>query len=519
VGGPPGAGSAAVSTPPASDPTQLPLASATGLAVEREPQWPQWVIGAGFVIYGVMIVVGLASGTFEVVEAIPLVPILAFITYRIGQRIAFHDADPSMVRFVFAAFWAKMIGALVRAGVVAWLYGNRSDALDYHRFGQALAPMFRGFDFSQAPGLSGTNFMRTFTGVIYMFTGASKVSGAIVMSFFSFLGCVLLWRAFRMAVPGGLARRYALLVLFLPSLLYWPSALGKEGYAILCLGIASYGVARVVSGSIGFGILVFALGLWGVSMIRPHVALTMFSGVALAGVVGKSRKGTGVSGVLRIVLFGVLFVMFGLLASSTATFFGVDSLNEETVNQTLLDAEGQTAEAGSAFSPVRFTANPPLALATVLYRPFPFEASSVVALATAAEGVFLFVLTVKSLRRLASIPRQMRRAPYVAYSLGILVTFVYAFSAFSNFGILARQRCQVMPFFLVLLCLPEWRREGVISVDEAVRARDTPSRFEVEPAPDPYAANEAEVREVIDPYAGLAVERDPYERFRRDDRR
>ncbi len=479
------------------------------------------MIGVGAVAYGIMVVFGVGSGTFELVEAIPLVPILAYLTYRMGHRLAEKDGDPSVARLVLAAFAAKLLGTLIRAAVVAWVYGNRSDALDYHRYGQALAPEFRAFNFSAAHSWTGTGFMRSFTGIIYAFTGASKVSGAIVMAYLSFLGGILLWRAFRRTVPDGLTYRYGLLVLFLPSLLYWPSALGKEGWAIFCLGLGSYGVARVTTGRIMSGVVWFAAGIGGITMLRPHVALTMFAGVTLAGLVGKSRRPGGGSGLLRIALFGALFVMFIFLASSTAEFFGVASLNTETINQTLANAEGRTTEAGSRFTPVNATTNPallPLAFVTVLFRPLPIEATSGVAAASALEGVFLIYLTAKSIRRLRSLPRSMRRYPFVAYCVGILFTFVYAFSAFSNFGILARQRCQVLPFYLALLCLPEWNREGVITAEEALTGRDEIVPVDHVVAPDPYAdeRGSAAVADQADPYegAGTATEFDPYAPFR-----
>ena len=247
----------------------------------------------------------------------------------------------------------------------------------------------------------------------------------------------------------------------------------------------------------------------------------MFAGVTLAGLVGKSRRPGGGAGLLRIALFGALFVMFIFLASSTAQFFGVASLNTETINQTLADAEGRTTEAGSRFTPVNATNNPallPLAFVTVLFRPLPIEATSGVAAASALEGVFLIYLTVKSLRRLRSLPRSMRRYPFVAYCVGIVFTFVYAFSAFSNFGILARQRCQVLPFYLALLCLPEWNREGVITTEEALTGRDEIAPVDEVVAPDPYADERGteSVAESVDPYeaAGMATEFDPYAPFR-----
>jgi hypothetical protein len=50
--------------------------------------------------------------------------------------------------------------------------------------------------------------------------------------------------------------------------------------------------------------------------------------------------------------------------------------------------------------------------------------------------------------------------PYVTYAFVYSAVFVLAFSNFSNFGILARQRVQLLPLFLVLLAMPANREEA-----------------------------------------------------------
>lgn len=50
--------------------------------------------------------------------------------------------------------------------------------------------------------------------------------------------------------------------------------------------------------------------------------------------------------------------------------------------------------------------------------------------------------------------RSVRRQSYVAFALVFTGLFVFAFSGFANFGLLVRQRAQVMPLFLVLLAVP-----------------------------------------------------------------
>jgi hypothetical protein len=123
----------------------------------------------------------------------------------------------------------------------------------------------------------------------------------------------------------------------------------------------------------------------------------------------------------------------------------------------------------------------PLATATVLFRPLPFEASNNQMLLTSAEGVFLAALCVVSWRRLATIPRRVRSTPYVAFSLVFVLLFVWAFSSFGNFGILARQRTQMLPFLFVLLALPATqvrRSPPRTSRTELDRSPDELSRFE-----------------------------------------
>ena len=244
--------------------------------------------------------------------------------------------------------------------------------------------------------------------------------------------------------------------------------------------------------------------------------------MVLAAGVGRTRSVSVGAPLARIVVFGLLFVVGTVLLGRTSAFFGVSSLNQETVAQTLEDAQGRTAEAGSNFTPVDVTSNPanfPLAVVTVLFRPFPFEVTNVQSVLSAGEGVFLIWLTWRSRRRLRNLWRQMREAPYVAYSVGIVLSFTYAFSAFSNFGILARQRVQVLPFFLVLLCIPERApKADPAELDGVAPAGVAPQEpFAGGPAPDdPYAAYRAEETQRDDPYAAFREttprREDPYDR-------
>lgn len=465
------------------------------------PVWCQKLVKVGIVVWVIVGIVGFATLDFNLIDPVIQMGVLLAIVLPIARRIARNDRDPALFGFIVAAFTAKMLGAVTRDLVTNVYYNGVADANEYHAWGKELVSSYRVFDFSPDIGkFSGTGFMRGLTGVIYSVAGTSKFGGFMIFSFFAFIGLLMFWRAFCHAVPGGDKRRYGLLVLFLPSLLYWPSALGKDAWSVMGLGIASFGVALILTRHPFKGALAMAIGLGSVTYVRPHVALVVFCGLVLAALVGRSKSRSAGAPIIRVFVFGALFVIGTVLASQTSAFLGVESLNAETVDAELSSAEGRTDEAGSTFTPIRV--NTPLdlppATVTVLFRPFPWEAHNGPAMGTSIEGVFLMWLTWRSRRRLLNIPRFMRREPYVAYCIGYLFVFIFAFSAFSNFGILARQRAQVMPAFLVMLCLPERRRASDKRLDASTVEPSQASLYPTSTRDDPYAALSDEP---VNPYA------------------
>jgi len=118
-------------------------------------------------------------------------------------------------------------------------------------------------------------------------------------------------------------------------------------------------------------------------------------------------------------------------------------------------AQERTDEGGSSFEAarIRSATDLPWAAVTVLFRPFPNEGGNAQAMISGFEGVALMGLFVVWWRQLARSPRVALRNPYVAFALVYSTIFVFAFSSFGNFGIISRQRVQLFPFVLVLLCL------------------------------------------------------------------
>jgi hypothetical protein len=134
---------------------------------------------------------------------------------------------------------------------------------------------------------------------------------------------------------------------------------------------------------------------------------------------------------------------------------GVAAVLEQTQERTSLG--------GSRFAPsvLRSPTQAPIAVVTVLYRPTLLEAHNTQTLLAALETTFLLALTAIRWRWILSAAGSIRRQAYVAFSAIYTGLFIVVFSAFANFGLLARERVQMLPLFLVLLCVPPRRGEDV----------------------------------------------------------
>jgi hypothetical protein len=371
-------------------------------------------------------------------------------------RLAKREPDPVIARLIVAGFFAKLAGSAGRYYLMGDLYGSRGDFQRYTENGRQLAAMIRSGTLPEQAKETGTPFMDFLAGLLFTVAPPNVLVGFAVFSVLAFLGAYLFLQAFRIAVPDGAHRRYAWMIFLLPTMVFWPSSLGKEAWLVFTLGLASYGAARVLR-RLRFGYLLLALGGVGAYLVRPHMAALFAISFATAFLL-RFRDPTVRRGALGWV-FGLVLV--GLATGYAASNFGEqvprdESVEGSTVDQVFAETDRRTSQGGSGFEsrPVRSPADLAHALITVPFRPLPFETHNAQALVASLEGVFLILLFLVSAPRLRTLPRAVLRRPYVALATAYSIGFVVAFSNVGNFGILTRQRAQLLPFLLVLVALP-----------------------------------------------------------------
>jgi hypothetical protein len=132
----------------------------------------------------------------------------------------------------------------------------------------------------------------------------------------------------------------------------------------------------------------------------------------------------------------------------TSHISGVFALKQ--VNQYNAQAGGATSAVPYSSSPARY----PLDFYYVVLDPLMFNAHGSGQRVASVENFVILGLVLTSLRRIRFALRAAFMRTYVLASILYCLVWIYAFAALGNLGLIERERVLMLPFLLVLLCIP-----------------------------------------------------------------
>jgi hypothetical protein len=413
------------------------------------------------VVAAVGAVVGLAPYDVQIVALLLLGAVVA-ATYLIPRAVA---REPSVTVFLLgAAFVVKLLGTAVRYMMLEVVFQG-GDALSYHEAGEAGYQLVRSFDFTfiQEPYF-GTDFLEDSVAFLYAVTGPSIFGAFLVYSLLSFVGTWFFYRAHRIAFPDGDARIFFFVLFFLPTMAFWPSSLGKDSLIVFGLGLATYGLAKLlrrINAKAAFQLLAGTAVAFGV---RPAVGVMFLFGAAVAFLAHPGNLRSPLARPISLAFAGPIVAVGLVFSLQVALDYerldGLSSAVEEytAVRERLIQSGGSTISGPEPTTPSGFGQ----AVLTVLFRPLPWELSDPLAAAAGLESVVIIVLVAGRLGTgIRAVRTRWRGGMVLAAGITTLALLV-PLTAVSNFGLLVRQRAQMLPFlFMVLTAVHRVRRSPV----------------------------------------------------------
>jgi hypothetical protein len=302
----------------------------------------------------------------------------------------------------------------------------------------------------------------------FMFSN-SYLCISFCLSLYSFGGC---WRIFRMFTEmyPQLHKKFAVAILFLPSVLFFGGSLLKDSVCLGSLGFGLYALYNIFFKKRKILISAIIVVLTGFLLLytKPYIVLCLVPTFLLWMFIGLRKKIQEKN--LRVfagVIFGVISIALSFFALQTITKSEIAAqYSSEKILETVQNVQGSFSApdegTSSNFSVGTSTVNStftllllfPLGVVATLFRPFLWEVSNPLILLSALEAFGFLYLTFISFRRIGfgrffSIIWSDAAAVFcLAYS--ILFAGIIGVTT-TNFGALVRYKIPCVPFFLILL--------------------------------------------------------------------
>jgi len=227
-------------------------------------------------------------------------------------------------------------------------------------------------------------------------------------------------------------------LLFLPGVSFWTSAIGKDSLMFFLLSCLLYCLVSWRKGGRLF--FVFSLLLALIFMIRPHIFLMVSFCYGAAYFFSFSSAGKG----KYLVLFPLLSVAFFSLPM-VLDYVGLAEVSFESAENYVEKRQSYNQEGGGAID--ISSSGPFYALFSYMFRPLFYDASNFLSLIASVENLiylFVFISGLFMLKgRFSKLTVELRFCVFL-----IAVFWLVLGMTTSNLGIALRQKMMIFPFYV-----------------------------------------------------------------------
>lgn len=285
--------------------------------------------------------------------------------------------------------------------------------------------------------IPGTKFIYAFTSTFSRNLNFSYLNSTLVYNSIGAMGLVLLYLALKKHLRY--LSVYWTSILFLPSLSYWSSGLGKDSISFFSTCLFIYSIT-----SSKYRNILFLISLSTMFMVRPHIAFAM-----LISFVAYFIIQSNVHILLKLMTLPIIGAIVLASLGYVQEYTGLEDASIEGVTDYYDSRSDLNMDGGSSIN----TSNMPLLIKmfSYIFRPFPFEAHSLIAFIASIENSILFLtfiyITYKA-RRYFNLIVKSENLWLLLYTI---ITWIMLSYGLKNLGIAARQKWMFMPVIIYLL--------------------------------------------------------------------
>lgn len=357
--------------------------------------------------------------------------ISAFITFLCGILIAKRVSNYFSIKESYSVFlyvWHTFFCLFY----LWYAMNNGGDSIKYYRLATS-------GDFILKPG---TNSVLMINSLFVYGLNFSIMGAYLINNIFGFLGLLAFQGSLNFATENKNRRikQLGMLIVLLPSVSFWTSALGKDSISFMATGFALWAALKLEKRT-----LLMAFAIFMMFLVRPHMAGMMI--IALAFSMVLSAK---VSLVRRLIMGVAALLIAAVLVPFALQYAGVSDPNSaEAVMDYMEGRQGTNMGGGSSVDIASMSL--PEKLFTYIFRPTIFEARNVFTLAAAIDNLILLYLFIAGgYALIKNKSRKFTENRKFMWVYASLAWFVLAMTT-ANLGIAVRQKWMFAPVLIFLL--------------------------------------------------------------------
>jgi hypothetical protein len=228
-------------------------------------------------------------------------------------------------------------------------------------------------------------------------------------------------------------------IVFLPSISYWSSAIGKDVFSFLSLGITLWAVGAL---SKRWGYVVVGVGL--MYLVRPHIAVIMVMAFALSVLFCKSISNVKKILILLIVSPVVIFLLDVGLEYSGVAGGTIGDLLDYVQSRQSINLDGVSSIDISEMNIFEV-------ILSYMFRPLFGEVKSYIYLAGAIENtILIFFFSYGILILFMARWRELEMGSAYLFIYSFILCFVLSATT-ANLGLAMRQKWMFIPVFMYLI--------------------------------------------------------------------
>ncbi len=419
-----------------------------------------------------------------------LLPLYLFILNLIAKLIRSPFKDDAKLTFYFKwGFRFKMLLVIIFTLLVNFVM--RGDSIElYYGVGKNFAKIIGGnvskidLLFTQGGatvndlnlGSNGEGYLKSESNymvvkvciLLCFFTFSKYLLINLLCAFVAFVGSWRLFLFFREQRPN-LEKEFAFACMFVPTVVFWSGGISKDVICMASIGFLTWGLWKIIKHKQKIFINLCIVTFCGYLnfTIKPYILYSYlpFCAYYQLSTYISTIKNNGIKLAFKYAMLILIVGAIGYVFTSDneifSSFTSDEILKSVSNTQDSFLEQAKTSE-GSFFSLGDFDGTPqgfikmtPSAVGTTLFRPFIWEARSLIMLLSAMESLLILWLAIKNLytfQRIIIFLKSIFTDKLVVYCF----LFSIIFSAFVgistyNFGSLVRYKIPAIPFFIIAL--------------------------------------------------------------------